>query len=581
MDIIDNFTKITGAKRMVQNLVFSSIRDFNSNPSLSQTHNPLFGKLIVSGGKALDLFVADPINTFQIDTNLLLSNESIDKLFVPKNTPIINEIIIINAINNWFRSNSPEQQLQEIANNLTKQFNQKVDFSSMTDPYSNMIYVIQLDAIMQLINPNVCKNTFVANKPCYSCKVVHKIEKSIVEGRNIWSMKFKFQIGMALSYLGPILEINKKEINFFEIRVPDGFLQFQNYLGRLSVEISPQLPVLLPTHILNFTMDLRMITDQKKRTDLEEKLRDFIKLPLTKYSCNVVDLLYPKFDEIAFQTQYQLMKSNPSALNSLERRTFEQLFKSNKLSGIEMKDYLEKMAKSVNPLILRDYERKFIEDKLKRIGIITDLTKRVIRNSSKNQNINMTKLPDARALCEKYFGTKITVADFSKNQSSGLVSKYNEMRLDNYYSKNVYDSFRTPGLLNLLILQQNNKRYDKPIVKFTSFGFIRFFMENYQQFTQIPNVMDIDDLDEGATYFLSMPFEEDYMVSRNSMDMNGFLLIIKPIGRNNIRSDQTLKIDFYNYKIKLERKIRSYQKIETTDGRVFIDPVQILLFTEI
>jgi len=385
--------------------------------------------------------------------------------------------------------------------------------------------------------------------------------------------------------MGPIPNL-VKEVDFFEIHIADGFLQFQNYLNRFSIEISPQLPVILPTLVLNYKMDLDCLMDEKKKATELEKFEEFITLPLTKYSCTVVGLLYPNFDIQNFELKRRQYKNIPVALDKLERNTYEKLFLQDSFSKMEMENYVGKETTATNPLIIQEYEKKFIKKKLKNIGLISNLNKVVIKNSTKNQKVYDEKLSDARDLCKKYFGTSVLLKNFKNNSNKGVKTGYVEDNKDNYYSRLVYGMFREQ-FLNILVLQQNDNRIDGHIIKFTSFGYMRFLTENYTMPNPELLISGLDDLDEGAVYFLSMPLEDmgDYRVSRNFMDQNGFLLIIKTQKiRNNVRmveSSEKNKINFYNYKIRLEKRFPSYQKIELEDGSVYLDQINILLFSEI
>lgn len=589
MNIIQNFNKISGAARMIQNLVFSGIREFNSNPFGFQTQNNIFGRLVVSGNKALDLFLFDKnIPSFSIDAILLLSKDFIQKKIIPKNTPSIQESILANSIQNFFQSNPPESILEEIGDHFSNLFNQQIDYRKLTDPYANMIYVVQMDGIMNAMQRNICKDQFVTKIPCYSCQVIYKVERSIVDGKFVWMIIFTLQIFSALSFMGPVVEGNPINVDFFRIRIANDFLQVQDFLNRLAIEISPQLFVILPTHTLNFTIDINSIPDEERRNINLENYQNFISLPMTKYSCTVINFLYPSFNNYAFDLQYSQLKNSPQALNRVEESTYNELFKDgNNLSKTEINNYVRAQTDVNNPLIFQEYERKFMEKKLKNVGIINNLNTIVLKNDNKNKNINNSKLKNARSLCEKYFATNISINQLKNNRNNGVKSKYNRESRDNYYGKPIYDMFRLTDAISLLNLQQNTKKYAETIFKFTTFGYIRFFMDNYEQFAEMPASVCLDDVDVGQTYFLSMPLEQGgkYSVSRNGMDQDGYLIVIRPQNvYANVREvdmGDNKKIDFYNFKVKLEGKIGSYQKVELVDGTSYLDQIKILLFSEI
>jgi len=70
-DFKEKFLADIGARRLINNLAFTAINNYNYKHS-SQSENT-YNKMIVKGGKALQLIQGKPTESFDVDVDLFLS----------------------------------------------------------------------------------------------------------------------------------------------------------------------------------------------------------------------------------------------------------------------------------------------------------------------------------------------------------------------------------------------------------------------------------------------------------------------------------------------------------------------------
>lgn len=650
-DFKDKFIKDKGVSRLITNLVYPTIRNFNFNPDIYNIpgEEPLFHKIIIKGSKAFDLMLDNPTeNTFDVDADIFLNKELIKDITAGTPTFIQSSPKIKEKIEGC------ERQLNHLANVMTKEFNKKVNFSAMDDNnYTNMMYIIQLDAIVNKYKSPMCKNAFlipstVDKDRCYNCKVVNEIKlisipisEEVKSMKKLWLLKFAFQFDFKETFIKRDWLPKGLKIPFFDITVANPYLQIENYNGTLDMEISPQLFIIRPNLILDNLVDMASQPEFYKKKEAKNRYNKLIHQSFGKYNCAILNKISSKKNSNnSIIRRRQLIKNNPIVLARSNEELFKQKFVENmekeldnfilnKLEGNNKKKILD----SLPPQQKQEYKKQFIQKKLKNISAIGNnhITTNAAMVKTQFSNIlepykNFVNVfynahsnyeeeyRNAKEKCSKFYDLQkeftISNVDLSANNtnklSDGILTKYKkDTTTDNFYPRMFYNIYSQSIQLQSLFFGRNTDVYRIPIIKFTSFGYWKFFtnIESQERIRNSvwPTPVCLDELEEDSKYFVNINIpdtvdKKSKIISRNFLNQRGFLIVIYPLSylkkpvKHNVRQVE-LEVNignkkekraykFFNSNVKFIKKIPSYQKV-IIDGTAYLDRIDICVFHEL
>ena len=593
-DFKDKFLADIGARRLINNLAFTAINNYNYKHS-SQSENT-YNKIIVKGGKALQLIQGKPTESFDVDGDLFLSRDVMEEI-LPQNKTIISGTEIVPKLEEYTNPLKTQEdnvnQLYQIAQEISDEMNSRL--KNGKNSYDNMIYRVQLDAIVSKYLTQYCLPAFVLYNPqgnCYDCKVIHKLDSRVIEvnaeGRRIqqqvWIIKFTLYFEFKPSYSKTPLEMNESKrlpnslkIAFLDLTVANPYLQIENYKNRLDIELSPKFYILRPTLIINNLVDMASQPDFHKRNIAHQKYEQFIRLNFTDYDCEVISKLSPKnmqqeqeLNTIA-QQRAQL-KNNPIAMAKTEEELYRKIVGINGNSNANINKDVEQYAQTKNinweqlqPIEKVNLRKQFIHNKLKQLGAIGNLNKHIRTDVKQmtvqysevlapfekyldiftNAHANYTdEIKNARKKCEpykvsdKYLHMKNVVnKSFISEEKKGILTKYIKQTTKcNFYPFWQYSFLQNSNQLQYFFMNKT-ENYSSPIVKFTSFSYCRFITKPFTTVStaNYPQPVTLDDLEINHEYYFNMNIpqedEKPFLVPRDFLNQDGFLIIIYPAER--------------------------------------------------
>jgi len=584
----ENFKTDIGAHRLITNLVFPTIRNFNFNPTKYLPPNNLFQKITIKGSKAFNLMLENPsINpSLDVDTDIFLNKDIINN--INPNKKVVNLYEILPQITKIIDDVNVQEQLEYLAVEFEKEFNSKVNFTNLiqnSNNYTNMMYIIQLDAIMNKYI-NSCKNGYLVpsiedKKRCYNCKVVHTIKQIPIQIsdttkslKKAWLLKFAFQFDFKETFITREWADKGLTIPFFDITVANPFLQIENFKNKLDVEISPALYIIRPNLILDNLLNMASQPDFFKKNKAKNRYNKFMHIPFDQYSCSIIDKLSPKknqsnFNEIA--KKRMLIKNNPVALARSEEELYKQQFGNATQKELDnfILDKLDgnnTMLQKLTPQQKQEYKKQFIHTKLSNIGKISNINKHITTNISGvetrysnilapykeylnvfyNAHSNYNKeLQKSQEKCSQFTDLQkqfsLSNVNYSKNNvdklSGGILTKYKkDTTADNYFPLMFYNIYKQTYEIQSLFYGSKLETYKSPIIKFTSFSYWKFFTNiespNRIKNTVWPKPQCLDNLEINQTYFFNTKLPDINtsfnIISRDFLSQHGFLIIIYP-----------------------------------------------------
>ena len=409
MDEFKNkFLADTGARRMINNLVFTTITNFNY---LNNNSDSLYNKIIVKGGKALGIVQGNALESFDIDGDLFLSKEKMDEI-MPKNVQVVQGTNIFPEIEKYTNPLKTDEEVKEqldmIGEEIAKKLEEKIKMPEKE--YDNSLYRVQLDAIVSKYLSDKCLAQYALYRnntnTCYDCKIIHKIDSIVIEKtengqrtqHQVWMFKFTLYFEFKYAHTNFKLEMNETKrfpnslkIAFFDLTVANPYLQVENYKNRLDIQLSPHFFIIRPTLIINNLIDMASQPSFHKRNSAKTKYEKFIRLPFTNYNCEVIKKLSP----VNMQEEQELNNisrrraqiiNNPVALARTEQEMYNKIkntddeelnaFIRQKMNG----DGNKRNISVLTPIEKENLTKMFIRDKLHKLGLIGNLNKHIQSN---------------------------------------------------------------------------------------------------------------------------------------------------------------------------------------------------------